>query len=459
VNNYKAVNDPSLSVSERLAALSAYVSTNDFKGKEVKRCGEINNHIHTIYSFSPYTPAMAALKAYESGLEAAGSVDHDSIAAAKEMRNACAILGTGGCAGFEVRVSFKKDADGNASSFADKKINNPDSAGFAYMTVQGIPLPAIEAAAEFLAPVRKERLNRTRAMAVSANAFLREAGVSEIDFDLDIINKSKFAQGGEITERHLLAAAAQKIINKYGKGAPLTDALKQKLGITVQPKTSALLADTENPHYLYDILGVLKTDFLPKIFIQPDENECIPAVRVTSFAKSIAAISAYAYLGDVGESVTGDKKAEKFEDSFIEELFCELSRLGYKAVTYMPPRNTLSQLMNIRRLSGIHGFMEISGVDINSSRQSFNCPEVLKKEFCHLIDTTWAMIAHERLAGIDKKYGLFSDNGPLASLDLNKKLASYAAIGKKLEPQFFNEDINDESAQNAALEIEKGRLI
>ncbi|MEN6477462.1 MAG: hypothetical protein ABFC75_05695, partial [Rectinema sp.] len=57
--------------------------------------GESNNHIHTCYSFSPYTPAAAALKARESGLEAAGSVDHDSIAAAAEMREACAILGIG----------------------------------------------------------------------------------------------------------------------------------------------------------------------------------------------------------------------------------------------------------------------------------------------------------------------------------------------------------------------------
>jgi len=50
-----------------------------------RRRGEVNNHIHTIYSFSPYTPSMAALRAWEAGLEAAGSVDHDSAEAAEEM--------------------------------------------------------------------------------------------------------------------------------------------------------------------------------------------------------------------------------------------------------------------------------------------------------------------------------------------------------------------------------------
>jgi len=424
----------------------------------LKGAGEINNHIHTIYSFSPFSPAMAALKAFESGLEAAGSVDHDSIAAAVEMRKACAILGIGGCCGFEVRVSFKKDAQGNTSAFAGKKINNPDSEGFAYMTVQGIPLPAIEKAAEFLVPIRKERLKRTKAMTVSANAVLREAGVGEIDFQSDIFNRSKFAEGGEITERHLLAAAAEKIILKFGKGTRLTDALKAKMNITAPAKICAMLADTENPHYLYDLLGVLKTDFLPGIFIQPDENECIPVREVTSFALSIAAIPAYAYLGDISQSPTGDKKAEKFEDDFIEDLFCELSRLNFKAITYMPPRNTLSQLLNIQRLSKSRGFMEISGVDINSSRQSFNCPEVLKKEFRHLIDTTWALIAHERLAGVEKKFGLFSDNNPLASINLEERLSIYAALGKKMQTNYQVNNI-DESAAAAALEIEKGRLI
>jgi len=82
----------------------------------------------------------------------------------------------------------------------------------------------------------------------------------------------------------------------------------------------------------------VKTEFLPEIFIQPDENECIPAHKVTAFAHGISAVPAYAYLGDVGESPTGDKKAEKFEDDFIDELFPELSRLGFAAVTYAPPQ-------------------------------------------------------------------------------------------------------------------------
>ena len=443
------INDPALNGEKRLEVLREWETGKKPSARQEN--AEVNNHIHTIYSFSPYSPSMAALLARDAGLGAAGSVDHDSIAAASEMIAACAILGIGGCTGIEMRVSFKTGADGKPGPFASRKMNSHDSQGYAYMTIQGIPRQSIPKAAEFLAPIRAERLKRSRAMAVSASAQLKEAGLGEIDFEKDIVAKSKYNEGGGITDRHLLAAIAGKFMQKYGKGTELTEGLESKLGITVSHKLISLLADPGNPHYLYDVLGILKAEFLPKIFIQPDEKECIPAAKVTAFADSIAAIPAYPYLGDVDESPTGDKKAEKFEDEYLDELFPEIYRLGYRAVAYMPPRNTLEQLRRFRSLSSEWGFMEISGVDINSSRQSFNCPEVLQSEFRHLLDTTWALIAHERLASVDTRYGLFSDNNPLASMNVTQRLAFYANIGKKLD--LFHPD---ESAASLTLEIEKG---
>lgn len=447
---FNKINNPCITSEERLDALKTWQNLNKSDRFKIGK-GEINNHIHTIFSFSPYTPAMAALRAKEAGLEAAGSVDHDSIAAADEMIQACALLGIGGCCGFEVRVSFKKGADGNPGRFADRKINNPDSEGFVYMTVQGIPKNAVCAAAEFLKPVREQRLKRTKAMTVSANILLKEAGISEIDFEKDICGCSKYDEGGGVTDRHLLAAAAKKITGKFGRGLQLTQCLKSKIGITVPVKIRPLLLQDDNPHYLYDLLGVLKTEFLPEIFIQPDENECIPAEKVTSFAASINAIPAYAYLGDIAESLTGDKRAEKFEDDYIDDLFDELSRLDYKAVTYMPPRNTPAQLEKVQQLCRKYKFMEISGVDINTSRQSFNCPEVLKDQYRHLVDTTWALIAHERLSGIDSRFGLFSQDNPFASFELEKRLNIYSGLGKKFDLRH-----PDESAAESAVELIKG---
>ena len=81
-----------------------------------------------------------------------------------------------------------------------------------------------------------------------------------------------------------------------------------------------------------------------------------------------------AYLGDVGDSVTGDKRAQKFEDDFLDELvpfLCGAWAIG--AITYMPSRNTPAQLKRIRALCDKYGLFQISGEDINSPRQSFVC--------------------------------------------------------------------------------------
>lgn len=425
------INDPAQPSRERLRALKEYIQGQG----EPRKSGEVNNHIHTIYSFSPYTPAMAALKAWEAGLGAAGSVDHDSLGAAEEMLGACEILGIGGCVGFEVRVSFKTGGDGKPGPFADRKINNPDSKGLVYMTVQGIPRQAYGGVQEFLKPLREARNKRNRAMVDRINRKLARAGFRPLSFESDVLPRSRALEGGSITERHLMAAVAQLFITEFGKGPALVGALVSRLGIQPPAKLTVLLGDETNPHYLFDLLGLLKTDFLPDVFIQPDEAECIPAEQVVSFARSIEAIPAYAYLGDVGESPTGDKKAEHFEDAYLEELFLELKRLGYRAVTYMPPRNSREQLLRVQELCKRYDFMEISGVDINSSRQSFHCPEVLEPDFRHLVDTTWALIAHERLASINLKYSLFHPENPLAALSLSGRIAAYAELGRGLDRQ------------------------
>ena len=79
--------------------------------------------------------------------------------------------------------------------------------------------------------------------------------------------------------------------------------------------------------------------------------------------------------------------------------------------------------------------MEISGVDINSSRQSFHCPEVLLPEFRHLNQSTWALIAHEKLAHREAALGFFDPRNPGAALALTDRLESYAQVGKAMDPR------------------------
>ena len=386
--DYTAINDAGLSREQRIEALKAFIDDGGLSG--FPPCGrETNNHIHTIYSFSPYTPTQAALLARKAGLSVAGSVDHDSYAAAAEMREAASLLNLGCVTGFEVRVSFRH------TPFAGRKINSPDSPGIAYMTVQGIRARETARVQAFLAPIVAERQKRNRRMVDTLNALIAP-DIPPLSYDRDILPLSMAAEGGTVTERHILYALSCAFIEKWGKSERLPAALCQRFDLRLDAKITALLSDDANPYYAYDLLGALKSGFGDKIYIQPDEAECPRAETVTAFAASIDAFAAYAYLGDVAESPTGDKKSEKFEDAYLDELMPVLKELGYRAVAYMPPRNTKAQLMRVRALCAEYGFMEISGVDINSPRQTFNCPCLLDADFANLIDTTWALAKHEK---------------------------------------------------------------
>ena len=78
--------------------------------------------------------------------------------------------------------------------------------------------------------------------------------------------------------------------------------------------------------------------------------------------------------------------------------------------------------------------MEISGVDINSSRQSFNCPEMLDPGCVHLVDSAWALVAHEKLTDHRKSWDLFSDEHPWAKLPLERRISKYAELGRRMDP-------------------------
>ena len=112
-------------------------------------------------------------------------------------------------------------------------------------------------------------------------------------------------------------------------------------------------------------------------------------------------IAAYAYLGDVGNSVTGDKKTQKFEDDYLDELVDVIKAYGFDAITYMPTRNTPEQLARLTKLCDDHGFFQISGEDINSPRQSFRCKALDDPAFGHLIDATYTLISYENMASQD----------------------------------------------------------
>lgn len=344
----------------------------------------INNHIHTIYSFSPYSPTAAIYASAAQGLCTAGIIDHDSIAGAKEFLEAGKIAGMPVTVGMECRVSMK------GTPMETRRTNNPDQPGVSYMTIQSVPHDKIDYLDGLFAPYRAAREARNRRMTDNINRLL--PGIA-LDYDKDVRAISMAREGGSVTERHLMYALAKKMTARAGKGKAMVDYLAS-IGLKLSQKQEAQMLDTEYPFYEYDLLGILKGAFVPKIYVDATD-ECPHIREIAALCDKIDALACYAYLGDVTASVTGDKKAQKFEDDYLEELIACIKECGIRAVTYMPTRNTTEQLERIRALCEDNGLIQVSGEDINSPRQSFVIRAMENPLFSNLIDSTWALIDHE----------------------------------------------------------------
>lgn len=385
--------------------------------------GTVNNHIHTIYSFSPYSPSKALWLARAAGLGTGGIMDHDSVGGCPEFVRAGEITGMAATCGFECRVSMK------GTPFEGRRINNPDQLSVAYVAAHGIPHQNFAKCEAFLAPLRKKRNERNRRMVERLNAVIGPCGLS-VDFDRDVLPLSQTQNGGSVTERHILFALAKRITAEYGRGEKTVRLLTERLHMSLSPKVRGFLEDAANPYYEYDLLGAMKSGLVAAFYVDAGE-ECAAAAEFVAFAKSVGAVSAYAYLGDVGDSVTGDKKAQKFEDDYLDGLFDWLEAAGFSAVTYMPSRNTLAQLRRVMDLCARHSLFEISGEDINTPRQSFICEALRREEFCHLAVSTWALIGHEREATRDVSNGMFSPETVRRMPDLKARAEEFAAKAKK----------------------------
>lgn len=385
---------------------------------------DVNNHIHTTYSFSPYSPTAAVWFARAAGLCTCGLMDHDSIAGSEEFLAAAKEVGMGATIGLECRVSFKN------TPFGDRRLNNPDQDGVVYMALHGVPHNRAAEVNAFFAPYRAARNERNKKMVAAVNQLMGRYGVT-IDFEKDVLPLSNYAKGGSVTERHISSALAYRMLEVIGKGETLVKFIRETMQLPLSDKIAGFLCDEKNPHMMYDLLGWIKSTLIAKFYIDATD-ECPDVREVLALSEKVGAISAYAYLGDVGDSVTGDKRAQKFEDDFLDELAPFLAGLGYRAITYMPSRNTPAQLKRIRALCDKYGLFQISGEDINSPRQSFVCEAQRAPKFANLYEATWALIAHEWRSTRNPADGLFSRESVAQWPALSDRVKAFSAFGQEM---------------------------
>jgi len=312
--------------------------------------------------------------------------------------------------------------------------------------MHGIPHDKINEAEAFLKPYREKRNQRNRLMVEKLNQYIEPSGL-HLDYEVDVVPLSLASEGGSITERHLLFALAGKMMEQVAPGPELVEFLKNHFNIDTSGGSldidfshrSSCCSDSccsdEGPSpqelftYRYHLLGVLKGYFVEAFYI--DATEELPSYEeFIALSKSLGAIPAYAYLGDVGTSVTGDKRSQAFEDAYLDELVPFLKETGFEAITFMPTRNTSEQCQRLMKLCDKYQLFQICGEDINSPFQSFVCKALEQEEYKHLIDAAWALIGHEH-----SEEGMFAAGTQWADWPVEQKVEYFAEIGRSLNRQ------------------------
>lgn len=383
----------------------------------------VNNHIHTDFSFSPYSPAAAVRKAKEAGLATAGLMDHDTLAGAPEFRRAAVETALPVTVGLECRADFSKTRLGG------RRLNNPDQISVGYVAVHAVPEKEEAALQAYFLPFIRERDKRNRLMTERLNNIMHPFGIT-LDYESTVLPLSRYREGGTVTERHILFGLAQGLEKKFGRGRGLCAFLSGRLNLALSGKVLGFLEDPANPYYDYDLLGVLKSGLVEQFYVDAT-GECPDITELCRKVREHHAILAYAYLGDVTDSVTGDKKAQLFEDGFLDLLFKELERLGFMAVTYMPSRNTPAQIERVQALCAASGLLEISGEDINSPRQSFISAASDRPAYAHLKEAAWALIGHEIACARGPEQGIFSHKAVKEHPELKTRVRYFATLARE----------------------------
>ena len=377
------------------------------------RENDANLHIHTFYSYSPYSPSQAAYLAYRSGLASAGIMDHDTLSGAEEFVKACKTLGIAHSVGFDFRVRLKQDKNAQYPLHTD---------GYTYVAVYGVPKKVLKKVNLWLQEDREMRRARNHKFCESVSRLFAPHGVT-LDYAKDVFPLTKIKEDGSVTERHVLRAAATNVVATYGKGEGVTTFL-QKVGFTVDDHLSALLSDQDNPFYLDDLVTALKEN--AGAFGVGSRREAIDMPDVVTRLENFGAIVSYLYFGNLDELVSGADANEK-----VQNLVLGIKELGFHSISVKVSRLAEEDLSLLCEACRQHEILLLLGTAVNSPRQPFGCDVQLKPEFKSLADACWAVVGYGKMSDCNLEDGMFSEKALKRQPSLMDRVTLYAEIGRK----------------------------
>ena len=377
--------------------------------------------LRTDYSNGDYTPSELAYTCYRAGAKIVGIADRETLAGAREFAVAGQALGLNVLVGVDVSCYLSRVRKRNL------RINGLYQDDVIHLILTGIPERKWDAVDVWLARFRERRNVRNRKMVDALNEWVKKAGVT-VEYK-DVLAKSRIADGGTVTESHILEALADALVNRYGRGSALITALQRKLGVTVPERYRKLLLDVVgNPFYLRDVAAVLRDEY-SQFYVEADDELC-SILELNRVAEICGGVMIYPYMGDLEQRVFGELRVRKYEDHFLFELLSQLSRFGVKGVTYCPSRHTPEQIRNVREIAGKLGLLLFSGETVYDRRLQFEREPLDPERDRDAIRNAAALVGSQREAENGPDGAIFSLAAADKFPDLEQRLDYYASLGE-----------------------------
>lgn len=396
------LNDP-----KKKKRLSSAVKLGKLIKKEGKRkaqracCG----FIHSAYSFSPYTPAMAAYMVYNNGLSCAGMVDTGTLSGGEEFLSVCRTFGVSGAVGVGYTTLLPKPYRKLCNIFSR------DYHQFVYLAAFGIPENAYGKMDKFLTSYRAEREECNRKILAQINSQFRGLGV--ISYEEDVLEGTKAVEGGAVTRSHVMLALAKRVIKMAGTGAALVDYLAKVQKISLSSREEKLLLSASNINYEYDLCAILTKK------LKVDDEKYTSKIHQFTGA-TLAAGGLVFYPLNEKDVVEGGEK-------YIDDLIATLKQLSIHGVAYQSA-NITQHLSYLEDRLLAEGLMGIDGNNIHSARDVLYTGLMTPlQEKCF-----YALVGNAYLAGLDPMDAFYGPRTERRFPAFSDRLRVFEEVGKKL---------------------------
>ena len=368
--------------------------------ESIKRSDAVNIQTHTVYSFSPYTPTMAAYMAYKFDLMVAGILDNYTVAGAKEFIKACRILGITYSVGVELRADFKEG-----------------ETPYSNVALFGVAERYFKKITKDLAPYRSARRENVLSTIAAVNK-----KISASDLYIDYKKDVKPLVNDVLLSKYVYFALAEKLVLKFGEGEKTCDFLINTLKMELTDTEKGLLCDKTNPYYVYDLANIISDNYTVfhsfKNYPSPKE--------IVDIAHGVGAVCSFEYVLKRGKGKKTD--AELIE--YNEKLIAKLKKLHFDAVSFDPSKFSKPVLEKFKKLLKDNQLLPLNLTRVEFPRRRFDCacadPE-LKRD---MTEAVYAIVGSEMCENNKSSQGFIKGKDVLLD-DYSDRIKLFAKIGRK----------------------------